>query len=78
MAEVNFFGDPSSFKGKISRMTDDVFMAFFMKKEEQWSLLKNDRLNAYAVFKVEDPNDSYALDALCMKHLYDEKEKRNI
>lgn len=58
-------------------MADWTFKLFFAKKEEQWAYLKANRLEAYSVFN-EDPEDSYALDALCMHYLYQEQEKRNI
>ena len=77
MKKMNFFGNPSFFKEKISKMTDWAFETFLQKKQEQWEFLQANRRSAYSVFNG-DCNDSYALDAVCMQYLYEEKEKRDI
>lgn len=73
---INFFGDPEALKERVAKMDDETFMLTLRKKEAQWVLLKKTK-GAYMVFG-EDADDAYGRDALCMKYLYDEKEKRSL
>ena len=74
---ANFFGNPSDFKEKVSHLSADDFKVFLAKKEEQWAFLQDNRASAYRLVGG-DADDDYTLDAFCMKHLYEEKEKRGI
>ncbi len=76
MEKINFFGDPEVFKKRIAKMDDKKFKIFVAKKEEQWAFLQRNR-NYYQLF-ADDPDDARGRDALCMKYLYEEKEKRGI
>lgn len=73
----NFFGDPEAFKKRIAALDKQTFEILLAKKEEQWSILQRTKSCAYAVF-LEDADDAYGRDALCMKFLYEEKEKRGL
>jgi len=70
----NFFGNPEDFKKWIESLSKQDFLIALAKKEEQWAMLTRCH-NAYSFF-LEDANDAYERDALCMKYLYDEKKNR--
>ena len=72
----NFFGDPNELERWIATLSKEDFLIFLAKKEEQWALLQRTRV-AYGIF-LEDSNDAYGRDALCMKYIYKEKGKRGL
>jgi len=77
MEKTNFFGNPDVFKKRMAKMDGKKFKIFLAKKEEQWAFLDRNRHWYYQLF-ADDPDDARGRDALCMKYLYEEKEKRGI
>ena len=69
----NFFGNPDEFKNRLERMSTEDLLLFERKMEERWGYL---RCCPEFYYVFEDHDESRESDALCMKYLYEEVEKR--